>query len=321
MGGGKSKQKQNRIDHIAAEEQEKLHEAQRRAAEEQRALEVRMRECQEQIDALEAFNQSSRQQHEAERAKLQAELDAARRKSEQLFNDHTPVAADLIAKVRSDLGIDIETQYNLAFVGLAGTGKSSLINAMRGVDDSSKGAARVSVVECTSIATRYWDPDSPHICFWDMPGAGTEREGLNGYFSKWHLYAYDCLLITTNDRITVADMELADMAAMYSIPVALVRNKIDTSLKARQYKNKGADMDSLKIQLREEIVEDFASQWQAALVQGKNLGKPPPLFLVSADKFRAALDTYTDDVYMDELKLITWLRTNGEVINSDETRP
>jgi GTP-binding protein EngB required for normal cell division len=47
-------------------------------------------------------------------------------------------------EAREVIGIDADNEYNVAFVGEAGVGKSSLINALLCVKDNDPIAARVS---------------------------------------------------------------------------------------------------------------------------------------------------------------------------------
>jgi len=85
---------------------------------------------------------------------------------------------------------------NLAISGCSGTGKSSFMNAMRGIDSHDAGAANVGNVETTMVATPYTFTDAAcqlmeddgiacsgqeHFRLWDLPGAGTPKFPLNSY--------------------------------------------------------------------------------------------------------------------------------------------
>src|SRR6185436_4063074 len=69
-----------------------------------------------------------------------------------------------------------ELFYHFAVAGYTGTGKSSLINALRGCKDTGKGAAKVGVVETTMDIKRYPDKSSifKKFVWYDIPGAGTQ---------------------------------------------------------------------------------------------------------------------------------------------------
>jgi len=85
---------------------------------------------------------------------------------------------------------------NLAISGCSGTGKSSFMNAMRGIDSHDSGAANVGNIETTMVATPYTFTDAAcqlmeddgiacsgqeHFRLWDLPGAGTPKFPLNSY--------------------------------------------------------------------------------------------------------------------------------------------
>ena len=60
-------------------------------------------------------------------------------------------------------------------IGISGVGKSSFINAIRGLNADDVGSAAVGLTETTTQITAYTHPDNPHIKFWDLPGVGTDR--------------------------------------------------------------------------------------------------------------------------------------------------
>jgi putative ribosome biogenesis GTPase RsgA len=51
---------------------------------------------------------------------------------------------EMIEGAREKAGMDVINHYNFGFSGESGVGKSSLINATRGVKESDPGAAQVS---------------------------------------------------------------------------------------------------------------------------------------------------------------------------------
>lgn len=58
-------------------------------------------------------------------------------------------------------------------MGSSGSGKSSFINAMRGLKGQDAGAAKVGVCETTTEPTLYKDPRNPNLVYCDLPGVGT----------------------------------------------------------------------------------------------------------------------------------------------------
>ena len=60
--------------------------------------------------------------------------------------------------------------FNIAVVGKAGCGKSTLINSLRGMYPSNEGAAKIGIVEPTLELTAYVHPENENIVLWDFPG-------------------------------------------------------------------------------------------------------------------------------------------------------
>ena len=88
----------------------------------------------------------------------------------------------------------------LAVTGEAGSGKSSFINAMRGLDGDEPNAALVDVVEATRIPTPYKHPKNEQLEFWDLPGVGTVNFPRNRYLQKVRFDTYDAFLICSCTR-------------------------------------------------------------------------------------------------------------------------
>lgn len=78
--------------------------------------------------------------------------------------------ATLINLARQQIGIDVMHHYNFAITGQSGSGKSSLINAIRGFSDTDPRAAKVGEVETTMKIQSYVHPSYPHVVLWDLPG-------------------------------------------------------------------------------------------------------------------------------------------------------
>ena len=100
------------------------------------------------------------------------------------------------AKVRSDYRQDL---LHFAVCGGSGSGKSSLINALRGMKNIEEGSAEVDVVECTAAMKRYPDlrgrmPYS-RIVWYDIPGAGTSKHTSWQYFNEQGLFIFDFIIL------------------------------------------------------------------------------------------------------------------------------
>ncbi|KAH9928077.1 interferon-inducible GTPase-domain-containing protein [Fomitopsis serialis] len=110
--------------------------------------------------------------------------------------------------------------------GIAGSGKSSFINALRGLRNGEPGAAETGIVETTSVIASYPDPDpNKHIAWYDVPGAGTLSIPDWEYFTDQGLYVFDCILVLFDARFTATDVAILRNCARFRIPAFVVRSK------------------------------------------------------------------------------------------------
>ena len=90
-------------------------------------------------------------------------------------------------------------KLHFAVCGSSGSGKSSLINAFRGLTNFDPGAAPPGIIETTMSVTRYPDPHDklPHSRFiwFDVPGAGTLNIPSWQYFNKQGLFVFDIVIL------------------------------------------------------------------------------------------------------------------------------
>ena len=134
-------------------------------------------------------------------------------------------------KVKEDLNAWKSVKINLAILGNSGVGKSSFINAIRGVRDSEKEAAKTGITETTRVPTSFEHPANPKICFWDLPGIGTPIfPDIPTLCEKAGMEKYDTFLIISAGRFTENDLKLAQkIRSMPRKPsFFFVRTKIDS---------------------------------------------------------------------------------------------
>ncbi|PCH37656.1 nucleoside triphosphate hydrolase protein [Wolfiporia cocos MD-104 SS10] len=226
-----------------AEEQQRLAEEQRRQAEEERgAAEEQQRKAEE--ERRRAEEDKARADEEArivnevrERAeqekegsdKKAAEAEAAREEAERnLREGKRPVVIptpEEIAEVKRRLQYT-EGMFHFAAAGVSGSGKSSLINALRGMHNKDSGAAPTGVTETTSVVTRYpdLDPRNPFV-WYDVLSAGTLETPDWVYFSVQGLYIFDCIIVLFDNRFTETDIAILRNCERFNIPAYIVRSK------------------------------------------------------------------------------------------------
>jgi GTP-binding protein EngB required for normal cell division len=117
--------------------------------------------------------------------------------------------------------------FHIAVAGNSGSGKSSLINAFRGLIDGAEGAAATDVVECTQKVERY--PGHNPFVWFDIPGAGTRNIPAMQYFNQQGLYIFDCIIVLIDTRFTESDIWILQQCKLVKpeIPTFIVRSKSD----------------------------------------------------------------------------------------------
>ncbi|XP_055487653.1 interferon-inducible GTPase 5-like [Leucoraja erinacea] len=123
-------------------------------------------------------------------------------------------------------------ELNIAVTGEAGAGKSTFINAMRGLRASDEGAAKTGVNETTMERTPYKHPDFPNVCFWDLPGVGSLEFPMEDYVSRMEFTTYDFFIIISNDRFTENDANVAKEIQNLGKKFYFVRSQIDNDIES-----------------------------------------------------------------------------------------
>jgi len=125
-----------------------------------------------------------------------------------------------------------EDCFHFAVAGISGSGKSSLVNAFRGLRSRDAGSAAVGVTETTLNMTRYPDanPENPYV-WYDIPGAGTLKCRDWQYFNDQGLYVFDCIIVLFDNRFTMTDIAILVNARRFNIPTYIVRSKADQHIR------------------------------------------------------------------------------------------
>ncbi|EGW06982.1 interferon-inducible GTPase 1 [Cricetulus griseus] len=181
---------------------------------------------------------------------------------------------------------------DIAVTGESGAGKSSFINAMRGVGPEDKGAAEIGVVETTMKITKYEHPKIKTLALWDLPGIGTMKFLPKDYLEKVEFQKYDFFIIVSATRFTNLELELAKAIRFMKKNYYMVRTKVDEDLKNEQ-KTKPRTFD------REKILEKIRSYYVGSFRE--NNMNVPQIFLISNHylsdyDFPVLMDTLTKDL-------------------------
>lgn len=179
------------------------------------------------------MNDGRRELQERLRQKLEERRDGPTRVERQASsssgiwdgrNIHSPTRDD-VEQAKRRLQYQ-DGQFHFAVTGIAGSGKSSLINALRGLHNGAHGAevAPTGVTETTHTIARYPDAARPFI-WYDVPGAGTLSIPEWSYFDSQGLYIFDCIVVVVDSRFTATDVAILRDCVRFDIPSYIVRSK------------------------------------------------------------------------------------------------
>ncbi|XP_056400092.1 interferon-inducible GTPase 5-like isoform X2 [Hyla sarda] len=127
---------------------------------------------------------------------------------------------------------------SIAVTGESGSGKSTFINAIRGMDDEEEGSAQTGVVETTMEPIPYTHQDYTNVRFWDLPGIGTPNFKAADYLESVQFRQYDFFIIMSSERFKQNDIDLAKEIQAMDKKFYFVRSKVDSDLHASQVRRK-----------------------------------------------------------------------------------
>ncbi|XP_010850980.1 PREDICTED: interferon-inducible GTPase 5-like [Bison bison bison] len=136
------------------------------------------------------------------------------------------------AKLQSTLHSLENVRLDVGVTGGMGSGKSTFVNAIRGLGDEDPNSACTGVVEMTVDPTPYPHPKYPSVVFWDLPGVGTPAFRADKYFQRVQLFRYDFFLIITSESFTTDLAELALEILRRGKHFYCVRSKVDVDIAA-----------------------------------------------------------------------------------------
>ncbi|XP_043117986.1 interferon-inducible GTPase 5 [Puntigrus tetrazona] len=163
---------------------------------------------------------------------------------------------------------------NIAITGMTGAGKSSFVNALRGLLNDDKDAAPTGTTETTMKPNMYPHPFMPNVKIWDLPGIGSPRFKAKKYLKDVNFHTYDFFLIVTSERFKENDIELARAIKKSKKLFYFVRTKIDNDIHAESNK-RNFDERMLLETVREDCKANLLKVGipKIFLVSSFNLGK------------------------------------------------
>ncbi|XP_043358236.1 interferon-inducible GTPase 5-like [Dermochelys coriacea] len=116
---------------------------------------------------------------------------------------------EAVAKPKEALEGAGKFTLNIAVTGEAGSGKSSFVNAIRGLGDEDDGAAETGLQETTEKHTAYPHPTYPNVRVWDLPGTRMKKFELDTYFKRVEFSRFNFFITISSPRVACHDISLA----------------------------------------------------------------------------------------------------------------
>uniref|UniRef100_A0A8C1BUB4 IRG-type G domain-containing protein n=1 Tax=Cyprinus carpio carpio TaxID=630221 RepID=A0A8C1BUB4_CYPCA len=160
---------------------------------------------------------------------------------------------------------------HIAVTGSTGAGKSSFINAIRGLQPDDVNAAPTGVTETTMTSTVYTHPTMPNVKLWDLPGTGSPKFKAKKYLKEVKLNTFDFFIIISSERFKENDIMLAKAIKEKKKLFYFLRSKIDNDIQAES-KRKDFDEQKVLSHIREDCHRNL-----------KDVYNPKPeIFLISS---------------------------------------
>lgn len=324
-----AQEERERVERQQREERERYENELRQAREESERREAADRAEREEIQRRELeraeqerlrHEQEMRRLEEESRARLAAQAaeaerilrnqeEEARRQREELNRKQAELQSRYMAGIQPEVwptpeerkkaeGLLMEPKeeyFHCAIAGLAGSGKSSLINAFRGLrnNSSSPTVAKTGVTETTMEITAYRDPSiappRSRFVWYDVPGAGTQKNKGWQYFNSHGLFVFDLIIVVVDNRFSEQDLIILQHCERYKIPSFIVRSKANQHIlntMNQDYEWEGSDderdFNEVYLEAREKVISQTRANYHQNLQEG-GLDPNKPVYIVSCN--------------------------------------
>uniref|UniRef100_A0A3B3W326 IRG-type G domain-containing protein n=1 Tax=Poecilia latipinna TaxID=48699 RepID=A0A3B3W326_9TELE len=169
-----------------------------------------------------------------------------------------------------------DIQLNIGITGETGSGKSSFVNAFRGIKNKDKEAAPVGVKETSKAVGPYFHPNYPNVILWDLPGIGSTTWPTDEYVNKIKFDTFDFFIIASDTLFRENDMKLAKEIQKMGKRFYFVRTKIDQTLTNEEENEGNFNAERTLAVIRKRCIQGLQEQGF----------EDPPVFLLSNNEWQ-----------------------------------
>nr|XP_028598208.1 interferon-inducible GTPase 5-like [Podarcis muralis] len=166
--------------------------------------------------------------------------------------------SEVVTRIQCSLETLWNAQLDIGVTGESGAGKSTFVNALRGVGDEEEGAAETGVTETTAQPTPYPYPGHPNVILWDLPGIGTPNFQAESYLEAVEFSRYDFFIILASERFKENHVRLAKAIVKEGKRFYFVRTKLDNDLESMKRRKNPPTEEEVLEEIRTDCREKLA---------------------------------------------------------------
>lgn len=184
---------------------------------------------------------------------------------------------------------------NVAVTGSSKSGKSSLINALRKMDDLDRIQSNNSSEPWLNVTVSYPDPDNDNLVYWEVP----EIDRCIDEHIHEDIRKFDCLIVLISKKFMKMDIEYIKEAQKLDIPVIVVSSKTDVYIENEIRWQQDADIEEIKSSLKYRITKNVTNELLSADL------RPEKVLLVSCGVIIE--ECYSNKYAVDEIELCDFI--------------